>query len=214
MAVYQLFYYPGNASWAPHMLLEEIGTAFELILVDRKSEQQKSPEYLKLNPTGRIPTLADHDQIIVESAAICLHLCDKHPKSKLMPDIGDPDRARFYQWLFYLTTTLQAELMLYFYPDKHTLLQDTAAAIASAQEARITDMFAYLDDSLKGRDFLIGDRISVCDFFLFMLSHWASEFARPPLSFEHLGRYLKALAQRPAIRKACETEGTSLTAYQ
>ncbi|KDM89792.1 glutathione S-transferase family protein [Photobacterium galatheae] len=212
--MYQLFYYPRNASWAPHMLLEEIDTVFELILVDRKSEQQKSPEYLKLNPTGRIPTLADNDQIITESAAICLHLCEKHPESNLLPEIGDPDRARFFQWLFYLTTTLQPELMLYFYPDRHTTLPDTANAIASAQEARITDMFAFVDQSLAGKNFLVGDHISVCDFFLFMLSHWASELTRPPLAFEHLGRYLRTLAQRPAIRRACETEGTPLTAYQ
>ncbi|WP_348650733.1 glutathione S-transferase N-terminal domain-containing protein [Thalassomonas sp. RHCl1] len=77
--MYKLFYYPRNASWAPHMLLKEIGAEHELILVDRKSEQQKSSEYLKLNPTGRIPTLVDGDLVIAESAAICLHLCDSHP---------------------------------------------------------------------------------------------------------------------------------------
>ena len=77
--------------------LEELGVDFELVLVDRTSEQQKSSEYLNLNPTGRIPTLVDGDLVIYESAAICLHLCDKHPQANLVPANGDPARAQTRQ---------------------------------------------------------------------------------------------------------------------
>ncbi|MDD1794434.1 glutathione S-transferase family protein [Enterovibrio makurazakiensis] len=211
--MYKLFYYPRNASWAPHMLLEEIGATYELVLVDRKSEEQKSSEYLKLNPTGRIPTLAYGDSVIFESAAICLHLCDEHPQSSVIPDIGDPSRPEFYQWLFYLTTSIQPELMLYFYPNKHTSSVDTAESISETQEKRITEMFGLVDKQLENKEFLIGNRLSVCDFFLFMLSHWASGFKTPPLSFEHLGRYLKDLAKRSSVKNVCEVEGTNLDAY-
>lgn len=72
--MYTLFFYPRNASWAPHMVLAEMGVDFELVLVDRKTNAQKSADYLLLNPTGRIPTLIDQDIVIFESAAICLHL--------------------------------------------------------------------------------------------------------------------------------------------
>lgn len=212
--MYKLFYYPRNASWAPHMLLEEMGVKYETILVDRKTEAQKSSEYLKLNPTGRIPTLADGELVIFESAAICLHLCDKHPQFGLIPEVGEPSRAAFYQWLFYLTTSIQSELMLYFYPDKHTLATDSADAISKAQEARVTEMFALIDRELEGRDFIVGERLSVCDFFLFMLSHWASDFKTPPLSFNHLGRYLRAMAKRPSVMRVCEVEGTCLQMYR
>ncbi|WP_341503944.1 glutathione S-transferase family protein [Gallaecimonas sp. GXIMD4217] len=211
--MYKLFYYPRNASWTPHMVLAEIGADYELVLVDRKSEAQKSPDYLKLNPTGRIPTLAEGDQVIFESAAICLHLCDRHPQANLVPEVGDPRRPVFYQWLFYLTTAIQPELMLYFYPGRHTLATDGADAIKQAQEQRVTEMFALIDRELAGKDFLLGSQPSLCDFFLFMLSHWASGFTRPPLSFEHLGRYLRAMARRPAVRQVAEVEGTSLDAY-
>ena len=77
--MYKLFYYPRNASWAPHMLLAEMQLDYELILVDRKAEAQKDPDYLKLNPTGKIPTLILKDQPVYESAAICLLLCELHP---------------------------------------------------------------------------------------------------------------------------------------
>lgn len=212
--MYKLFYYPRNASWVPHMLLEEVKADYELILVDRKSEEQKSSEYLKLNPTGRIPTLVDGDQIILESAAISLHICEQHSESNLIPTVGDVDRTEFFQWLFYLTSTVQSELMLFFYPDKHTLDTASSEPIAKAQEQRVTEMFALIDKSLQGKEYLVGDNATVCDFFLFMLSHWASGFKTPPLSFDHLGRYLKALAQRPAVQHVCEVEDTSLAAYQ
>ena len=75
----QLYYHPGNASLAPHMLLEEIGDPFELVFVDRANAAHKSPEYLKLNPNGQIPVLVDGGSVVYEAAAICLHLADRYP---------------------------------------------------------------------------------------------------------------------------------------
>lgn len=212
--MYTLYYYPRNASWAPHMLLREMELEHTLVLVDRKTEQQKNREYLKLNPTGRIPTLVDGDQVIFESAAIAMHLCEQHPEHQLIPEMGSSERAEFFQWLFYLTTSIQSGLMLYFYPDKHTLAQGNYADISNAQEQRVTEMFALLDQELSSKKFLLGDHLSLCDFFVFMLSYWASGFSTPPLSFQHLGRYLRDLASRPSVKSVCEIEGTSLEAYQ
>lgn len=65
--MYKLFYYPRNASWAPHLVLTEMGLDFELVLVDRKANEQKSSEYLLLNPSGRIPTLSDANTVVFES---------------------------------------------------------------------------------------------------------------------------------------------------
>lgn len=211
--MYRLYYYPNNASLAPHLVLAEMGLKFELELVDRKSNAQRSAEYLKLNPTGRIPTLVDDGRAIFESAAICLHLCDENPDKALMPAVGDPDRALFYQWLFYLNNTVQAELMVYYYPERHTVDGGDAAAIKATQEKSITDMFALLDRKLEGRDFLVGETVTVCDYFLFMLALWADEFQTPPLSFTNLSRYLRQLTKRDAVQSVCEREGIDLTPY-
>ncbi|CZF83249.1 Glutathione S-transferase GST-6.0 [Grimontia celer] len=196
------------------MLMVEIGLPYELILVDRKANAQKSESYLKLNPTGRIPVLVDNERVIHESAAIGLHLCEKHPQSCLIPELGSSERASFFQWLFYLTSSLQSELMVYFYPQRHTENVNEVAAIKSAQEDRITEMFALIDSALEGKDFLVGNRVSMCDFFLFMLSHWGSDLPRPPLSFLHLGQYLKAMAKRPSVVQASALEGTNLDIYR
>ncbi len=212
--MYKLFYYPRNASWAPHMLLAEMQLDYELVLVDRKTEAQKNSEYLKLNPTGRIPTLVIEGEPIYESAAICLFLCERHPEKNMMHAAGSIERARFYQWLSYLNASLQPELMVYFYPQKHTAATSGYEEIKQAQENRVTQMFALIDQELKGKTFLLGDKISACDFVLFMLLHWGSGLKQPPLSFPNLGRYLRAMAQRESIKSVCAIEGTSLGAYQ
>jgi glutathione S-transferase len=211
--MYALFYCPRNASWAPHMLLAEMQLDYELILVDRKTEAQKDPEYLKLNPTGRIPTLAFKDQTIYESAAICLFLCEQHPEKNLIPEAGTIARARFYQWLFYLNASLQPELMVYFYPQKHTVAASGHDEIKKAQEQRVTQMLVLIDKEIEGKEFLLGDKLSACDFVLIMLLHWGSALKQPPLSFPHLGRYLRAMAKRESIKAVCATEGTNLEIY-
>ena len=199
---------------APHFILEALKVNFELIKVDRENNAQKSPEYLALNPAGRIPTLIDDGLAIFESPAICIHLAESNPSSNLIPKRGDKNRALFLQWMMYLTNTVQAELMVYFYPQKHTTEIEKVNCIIEAQENRITDMFRLLDRELENKDFLIGESISACDYFLFMLAVWADEFKKPPLSFNNLSRYLCKLAQRDAIISVCKKESLSLADYQ
>ena len=94
--MYQLHYFPANANAAPHMLLEELGVKYDLLLVDRAKNAQKSKEYLKINPNGRIPTLVDKDLVLFEAAVIVLHLVDQHPDAGLAAKVGTPERAKFY----------------------------------------------------------------------------------------------------------------------
>ena len=108
----ELHYFPGNASMAPHILLEELGEQFRLRLVDRAVNAQKSPAYLKLNPNGLIPVLVDGDLVLYETAAICLHLVDTHAGAGLAPAAGTPERAHFYKWLVWMTNTVQATLQI------------------------------------------------------------------------------------------------------
>jgi len=197
---------------APHFVLEEMQADFELMLVDRKTNGQHSKEYLSLNPIGRIPTLTEGDTVICESAAICLYLAERNPKSKLVPEVGDPNRAKFLQWLMYLTNTLQTELMIYFYPEKYTT-KDTETVIAN-QEERLAQLLSLLDNELAGKNYLIGQSITICDYYLFMLAVWADELKKPPLSFGNLSKYLRGLAKRDAIINVCKKENLSLKDYK
>lgn len=211
--MYNLYYYPRNASMAPHFILNELGVDFKLILVDRKTEAQKSAEYLAINPAGRIPTLVDDGVSIFESAAICLHLAEQHPSAQLVPKLTDPERPQFFQWLMYLTNTLQAELMIYFYPKNHTTDDTQTANIVAAQVNRIGDILSLLDNKLKDKDYLVGDRLSVCDYYLLMLLVWCEGFEKPPKAYQNLASYLRNLAKRPAVIKVAKKEGINLADY-
>jgi glutathione S-transferase len=207
--VYKLYYYPGNANLAPHMLLEELGARYELVLVDRNKNAQKSEEYLKLNPNGRVPTLIDGDLVLYEAAAICLHLVDRHPEAGLAPVIGSAERAEFYKWLVYLTNTLQAELMTYFYPER--LIDDAAAAaqVKAHAEARVGGMLDLIEThfAAHGGPFLLGERYSAVDPYLLMLSRWTRMMKIPARNRSHLGRYLERVVARPPIQRAFAGEG-------
>ena len=205
-----LYYFPGNASLTPHMLLEEIGVPFELRRVDREHAQHKSPEYLKLNPMGQIPVLVDGDLVLYETAAICLHLADTHPQARLAPPLAGPERAHYYKWLVWWTNTLQAMLLHYFYPERMVDDGDAAAAaqVKARAEAQVGRMLDVLDAQLAahGADWLLGPAYSAADPFALMLCRWTRGMARPARSLPHVGPYLQRMLARPAVQRAFATE--------
>ncbi len=187
---------------------------YELELVDRKSNTQKSVEYLKLNPVGRIPTLVDGTLVLFESPAICIHLCEQNPGKKLIPPIGSLDRPKFFQWLTFLNNTLQAELMIYYYPHKHTTNEKCIPNIITAQEERISEALLIIDNQLEDKQYLLGNEISACDFFLFMLAEWSLKIEKSPLTFPNLSLYLRRLAKHSTIRDVCRKEKIDLEVFQ
>jgi glutathione S-transferase len=204
-----LHHYPGNASMTPHMLLEELGVPYELRLVDRTKQAHKSPEYLKLNPNGLIPVLVDGDLVLYETAAICLHLADTHPAANLAPAVGSAERAHFYKWLAWLTNSMQATLMIYFYPERWA---DEAAAIAQVKahaEAAVGPMLDQLDAQLAahGRPWLLGEHFGALDPYALMLCRWTRGFARPARERPHLKPWLERMLARPAVQRTFEQEG-------
>lgn len=208
--MFQLHYFPGNASFAPHLLLAETQADYELKLVDRKTNAQRSEAYLRLNPAGRIPTLVHGDLVLFESPAICIYICEADPASRFMPPIGHAKRPLFFQWLTYLNNTLQAEFMVWRYPERHTTDANGAEAVKAAQDQRLVGILALLDDALGNKTFMLGDDISACDHFLFMLALWCGRLSRPPVEFSNLRRFMQGMAQRKAVREVCEIEGIDL----
>jgi len=203
----QLHYYPGNASLIPHILLEELGQPFELQYVDRAQSAQKSPAYLTLNPNGLIPVLEDRGMVLYETAAICLHLADANPEAALVPAPGTAARAHCYKWLAWMTNTLQAALIIYFYPERW-MNEGNAAGAAELKrhaEAKVGAMLDQLDAQV-GANWFLGAHYSILDPYAWVLCRWTRGFARPARSLPHLGPYLQRMLARPALRRALATE--------
>jgi len=205
--LYTLHYFPGNASFAPHVLLQESGASHQLQLVDRAANQHKSPEYLKLNPAGRIPAMVDGDLVLFESAAICLHLCDRHPEMTMVPEIGTPERAMFYKWLIYITNSIQPDILQYYYTDRYTTDPDGVPGVKASAQARLQNWFDIIEETVGDGPYLAGSDVSAADVYLLMVSRWAHFLSRPPKSMPKIGALLKRVLERPAVQRAIEIEG-------
>jgi glutathione S-transferase len=207
----QLHYFPGNASMTPHMLLEELSVPYERVLVDRSTNAHRSPEYLKLNPNGKIPVLVDGDLVLYETGAIVLHLVDTHADAGLAPALGTAERAQFYKWLLWLANTLQAEMPLYFYSDRWADGPEGAAQVKKHAEAHIAGMIDQLEAELArhGGPWFAGERFSALDPYVFMLCRWTRGMQRPARTLPHLAAYLQRMLARPAVQRVFANEGLS-----
>lgn len=210
----QLHYYPSTAAMIPHILLEELGVPYERVFVDRAANEHKKPPHLKLNPNGLIPVLTDGDFVLYETAAIVLHLCDTHPEAGLAPPLGTRERAHFYQWLMWLTNTLQATLIAYFYPDRW--VREGNAAGAAEVKARAQEKVGGLVDQLdalvarNGGPWVLGQAYSALDPYVFTLCRWTRNFDGPKArDRQHLGPYLQRMSERPAVQRVFAAEKIS-----
>ena len=195
----------------PHILLEEIGEPYQPVLVDRAAGVHKQPEYLKLNPNGLIPVLVDGDQVVYETAAIVLHLCDTHPHARLAPAPGSWERALFYQWLAWLTNTLQSTLIVYFYPERWVRVGNTAGAAEVKDQAqqKIGTLLDMLDAELArhGQSWFGGPDYSALDAYVFTLCRWTRNFSSAPARDRpRLGPYLQRMLDRPALQRVFAAE--------
>lgn len=211
----QLHHTPGTAAMVPHILLEEMGAPYERVPVDRAAGAHKTPEYLRLNPNGQIPVLCDGELVLYETAAIALHLCDTHAAANLAPAVGSTARAHFYKWLVWLTNTLQATLMSYFYPERWVDEGNVGGAteVKAHAERKVAGLLDQLDDELArhGGPWFGGSGYSALDAYVFTLCRWTRNFANeaPARSRPHLGPYLQRMLARPAVQRVLANEKLS-----
>ncbi len=205
--MYKLHYFPGNASFAPHVLLRELDVPFELIFVDRGKNAQKNADYMKLNPAGRIPTLVKGDLVLFESAAICLHLVDTHTGKNLAPALGTIERAHFYKWLIFMTNTIQPDIMTFYYSKRYTSDPKGEPAVKTAAAKRLMNWYQIIEDNLGGAPYFQGESTSLLDIYLLMLARWGRMLPKPPRDLPKINAIARRMLKRPAVQAAIAEEG-------
>ena len=205
----ELHYYPDNASLFPHMLLREIGCPFELRLVDRTKDAQKSAAYLKLNPNGKIPVLVDDGEAISETGAIGLYLADKFPQAGLAPPPGDGDRAAYYKWMVFMACVPQAEFYPWFYPHEFVDDPQYAAHVKAAANLRLMGVFERIAAQLDAGPWLLGERFSAADLYLLMMTRWGSLLPKPVRELPEIGAHAARVVARPAVQATFAAEGAT-----
>lgn len=184
-----------RAEWA----LRELGVDYDFIPVDLLGGEAQTPEFLRLNPAGKLPVLVDGDLVLTESAAIVLYLAEKHPEQGLLPS-DLPTRAQIYKWILFVMTELEQPLWRI---TKHTLLYPEEKRLpADIDLARdeFRQMAAILDRHMQGRRFLVGDTFTAADCVTAYLMDWADEedlLGNLPQLLAYLERmYARAAAPR------------------
>ena len=198
--MYTLYARAGSGSIAPHIVLEELGAPHRIEWISR--DEATRPNYLKLNPTGKIPTLRLPDgRLVFESAAIVIHLTQTHPSAALAPPVGTSEHALFLQWMVFLSANVYETLLRFYYPQRYSAGGEADAPKVKSQAA--TDVARHMgvvDAALS--PFLLGRQAGAADIYLYMLSTWC-----PPSSgdlhrrFPRLKTACDAVAGRPAVAK-------------
>jgi glutathione S-transferase len=193
----KLYYVPRTRSSRPRWLLEEMELPHELIRIDPK---HKPEGYETIHPLSHVPVLIDGDTTIFESAAICLHLADKVGEPRFSPATGTPERAHYYQWLFYGATELEPHLVTYAAENRRPEGEKSAPALDAAR-FRVQAAFAPLEALLKEHEFLVGKTFTAADVVVGSLLEWAKSL-RLAAAFPRISAYSDRLRERPAAVRA------------
>ena len=188
------------------VLLEEIGAPYELIHMSIDMDEPRPPEQLAVNPNGWVPVLLWEGGAMYECAAITVFLCDRHSDARLAPTVDDPSRALFLQTLVYFSNSVQNAYQLTYYPDRFV---DTPADEPSAQQRgirRLRETWSVIDDQIGDSQWVLGDRFSAADIYLFMLTTWLrSSKGHPSVSeFSNVKRIADVVMKRPSVQLVYE----------
>ena len=202
-----LYYAPGAASLLVHWLLIELDVPHALRLVDTAAKAQKSPEYLALNPNGVVPTLVLDGQPQYEAAALAMLLAERNPDALLAPLPDDSRRADYLQWMFNLANMVQPLFRQWWYPGEPAG-EANADALRAHCAPRIEAEWARIDAHLAAHGpCLLGERVSVADFYLTMLMRWSRNMPKPATEWPHLAALAQRMKARPSFATLYEREG-------
>jgi len=170
----KLYGFPPTRSIRALWTLRELDVAFEFVNVDLMKGEHRRPEFLTINPAGKLPVLVDGDFLLTESVAIVLYLADKYPEKGLLPAPAR-SRAEAHRWLLFTVTELEQPLWRI---SRHTALypkdKRLAAEISLARQDFL-DMGAVMEKHMAGRKYLVGETVTVADFVAAYTLDWANE---------------------------------------
>jgi glutathione S-transferase len=188
-------------------MLEEVGQPYETVLLDYASTM-KAPEYLAINPMGKVPALKHGDAVVTECAAICAYLADAFPEANLAPAPTSKLRAPYYRWLFYAAGPVEAAVT-----NKATGMVLPADKRATVGYGSFEDVMSALDGLLSKQDYVLGDSFSAADVYLGAQIGWGLQFGtvEPRPAF---GAYAARVFSRDAALRAKHIDDALIAAQK
>jgi glutathione S-transferase len=196
-----LYYSPGACSLAPHIVMREAGLPVELKKVDLKAKQFEGGDYKTVNGKGYVPAVKlDDGTVLTEAPVIMQYLADQKPEAGLAPKLGSMDRYRLQEWLNFITSELHKGMGNFFNP---ALTEEWRKAVTD----RLGLRFDWLARQLDGKNYLMGDRFTIADAYLFVILNWAVPSKFDMSKWPVLQDYHKRVAARPKVQEALKAEG-------
>ena len=201
--MYKLFYALRSASMGVRVMLEEIGVPYELIQSTTDRTIPRPAEQMAINPNGWVPVLAWDGGAMYECAAITVFLSDRHPQARLGPAPDDPARPLFLQTLVYFSSSVQNAYQLTYYPDRFADTPDHEVSAWRRGIRRLQETWTVIDDQIGDNAWVLGERFSAADIYLFMLVTWRrAEREHPEMSqFANVMRIADKVQQRPSVQR-------------
>lgn len=198
----KLYYSSGSCALSPHIVALEAGIPIETVKVDLKTKTvAKEGDYWDVNPKGYVPALElDDGQVLTEGPAIVQYLADLKPASGLAPANGSFERVRLQEALNYITSEIHKTYSPLFKPD-------VLPAVREDRLAYLRRRYALIDRQLEGRKYLLGDRFSVADAYLYAVTRWARGVKLNLAEFPHVEAFQKRVGSRKAVLAALRAEG-------
>ena len=197
----KLYYSPGACSLSPHIVAREAGIPLTLEKVDTKTKQTESGrDFNEINPKGYVPALElDNGELLTEGPAIAQYFADLKPESGLAPANGSFERYRLLETLGYINSEIHKSYSPLFNPS-------TTAEVREEKAAYLRKRYELIEQRLASHDYLVGDRFSVADSYLFTVTNWANYVKLDLSSFPALMAFQKRVAARPAVQEAMRAE--------
>jgi glutathione S-transferase len=198
----KLYYVPGTCSLAPHIALREAGLPFSLDKMNRETRVTESGEnYLLANPKGSVPALRlDNNEVLTEVGVILLYVADQVPQSGLAPVAGSMARYRLMEWLSYISSDIHKQIGPFFNPKMPPEWRDNQIQVLARR-------LPIVADRLRQEPYLMGDRLTVADCYLYAVLRWCDRFKIDLSAWPSLRDFMTRMAARPAVHAALEAEG-------
>jgi len=199
----KLYFSPGACSLSPHIVLREAGADFDLQQVDTRSKEMVGSDSLftDINPKGSVPFLQlDDGEVITEGAVIVQYIGDQNPESGVIPPAGSMERIRVQEWLSFIGSDLHKGFGPIFNPK---YMPEAAPVAKGLLEIRL----AYVGGELEGQDYLMGDKFTAPDAYLFTILNWAKKVGIDLDQWPAIPAYMARVAGRPTVQEALKAEG-------
>jgi glutathione S-transferase len=190
----KLYWAPRSRSFSALWLMEETGQPYERVLTDITKGAQKTPEYLAINPMGKVPALQDGDATMAEAAAICAYVAERCPEAKLAPLPGDPLRAKYLYWLFFAPSCIEPAMVQV---ATKIEMSPMSAGWGDAQQ-----VFDVLDAALDKGPWILGENFSAADIAIGSGLNFAVRLFKMVPARPSFDRYIDRCAARPAFQRA------------